>query len=64
LIRRDTADPEEDAEPARLDSVIADQAILQSLDPDRKNLTPGAYDVTCDIPGHKDHGMTSKLNVA
>jgi hypothetical protein len=35
LIRRDTPDPEEDAEPARLGSVMDDQAILQTLDTDR-----------------------------
>jgi plastocyanin len=28
------------------------------------SLTPGSYDVSCDIPGHKDSGMVSKLTVA
>jgi uncharacterized cupredoxin-like copper-binding protein len=29
-----------------------------------RNLTSGSYDVVCDIPGHKDSGMFSKLTVA
>jgi uncharacterized cupredoxin-like copper-binding protein len=48
-------------------TVLGRSQIVQSGDSATltlKNLTTGAYDVTCDIPGHKDNGMTSKLNVA
>lgn len=48
-------------------TVLGRSQIVQSGDSATltlKNLTPGSYDVSCDIPGHKDSGMTSKLNVA